>query len=69
MEKKHLNKILSIKLFRILGDVNIVVLYSPIKHLGTRYYMGGDLLSDIHAVKTRVCFIYIVLYNVISCLV
>lgn len=35
MEKKHLNKILSIKLFRILRDVNIGVVYSPIKLLAT----------------------------------
>lgn len=33
MKKKHLNKILSIKLFRILGDVNIGVVYSPHKTL------------------------------------
>lgn len=57
MEKKHLNKILSIKLFRILRDVNIGVVYSPIKHLGTRCYMWGDLLYDIQSRLESVLFI------------
>lgn len=60
MEKKHLNKILSIKLFRILGDVNIGVVYRPIKHLKVQGATCEGIYFLIFSQDSSLLYLYLV---------